>query len=99
MRCNIIIKRLRDYQNDLLSYIDDHEEGNLSNEQHAKLLQEAIKKTDPNYTQDEIKKSVIRHPDNGSHYMVSSQKGFCPDCYERYIHPMLGWDSRLDNYK
>ena len=106
MRCDIEINRLRQYQKDLISYIDDHKELNesgyyksLSDEQHEKLLQEAIKNTNPNYTEEEIKKSVIRHPSNGSHYMVSTQYGFCPDCYERYIDPMLGWDSRLDNYK
>ena len=110
MRCNIEISRLRQYQKDLISYIDDNKwillqrgksgyYNSLSDEQHAKLLQEAIKATNPNYTEEEIKKSVIRHPSNGSHYMVSDQFGFCPDCFNRYIDPMLGWDSRLDNYK
>ena len=106
MRCNIKIKRLEEYQKELISYIDNNRETgdsgrykSLSDDQHEKLLQEAIKKTNPNYTEDEIKKSVIRHPSNGSHYMVRSQYGFCPDCYARYIDPMLGWDSRLDNYK
>ena len=100
MRCGIAVKGLQNYQKDLIQNIKEMaNEKWPSNDEYQKLLEQAIIKINPNYTEEEIKKSVIIHPDNGSHSIVSLQRGFCPDCYERFIHPLLGWDSRLDNYK
>lgn len=108
-RCGISMDRLIQYQRDLRNDMDIRQTKwlktnpngftQITQDAFDKILKDSIITINPNYSQQEIDKSVIYHPELHSYCVMGDLRGFCPDCYQNKIKPLLGWDSRLDNYK
>jgi len=103
-RCGIEMKRLKQYQRELLGLMEEMRSNaikqgtfkdiwDVTDEDFQDMLKQALAQIADSgkYTIHEIERSVSRHPENHSHRMMMSQYGFCPDCYTDWVEPQLGW--------
>ena len=103
-RCGISMKRLKQYQQELLTRVEEMkvdaiqrgvfaDTWAISEDDHQEILRQALAEIADSgkYTIHEIERSISRHPESHRHTMMTSQYGFCPDCYTDWVEPQLGW--------